>query len=446
MFVFYTFLLFVSFGAFIRLCLTKMSYACIAYLCFLFVYPDVARLFGFSFHTLLGYTLILFTLRLVLVNREKQVYLIRNRYVITSFWFPFCVLVVFGTIDYSFQLESLKKFFLQLCTFYCFLLSIKKDEDLTALKKFFSLAFVIVGIYGVITYILKINPYYLSFASVFGISNTDYLAALGDGYANFRGGLNARATGTSLSSLIWGQKCLAVLPFFCVGRKIVVFKYVPIATLALVLCCVNIFLSGHRSCILPMILFVIYQICANGVGKKKLLKICLLICGIYILVLVADCVPAMQGYFSNIKTALFFWDDDLARANNFRGSSKAMRMDQFLCSLNMVKNNFLCGLGFDYPNYYSLHHGVHPVMLGFESLFFKTIVSSGIIGCFVWGLFFANNVKKTKRVWGVGRSLAIHGTYLLSILMTGVQNSFTLYLIMTAIFLRYNSFCNSSRR
>lgn len=438
MFVFYTVLLLVSFGIFFRLCLTRMSYACVAYLCFLFIYPDVARLFGFSFHTLLGYTLILFTLRSILVNKEKRVCFIKNRYVITSFWLPLCVVSAFGTIDYSFQLESLRKFFLQLCMFYCFLLSIKKDEELIALKKFFSFAFVFAGVYGVITYILKINPYYLSFASVFGISNADYLAALGDGYANFRGGLSARASGTSLSSLIWGQKCLAVLPIFFIGKKIVCLRRVPIAMIALVLCCVNIFLSGHRSCILPMMLFVMYQICMNMINKKRLVKIFLLFGGIFILVLLVDYVPTMQGYFSNLKTALFFWDDNLARVNNFHGSSKEMRMDQFFCSLNMVKNNILCGLGFEYPSYYVLHHGVHPIMLGFESLFFKTIISSGIVGCFIWGFFFKNNMKKTTRIWGGKQSFAIHGMYLLSILMTGVQNSFTLYLIVTAVLLKYN--------
>lgn len=56
-------------------------------------------------------------------------------------------------------------------------------------------------------------------------------------------------------------------------------------------------------------------------------------------------VPVVRDvYHSNIETALFFWDDDLAAEHDFKGSNKSMRMSQAIYVNNLISDHF-CRVG-----------------------------------------------------------------------------------------------------
>lgn len=65
----------------------------------------------------------------------------------------------------------------------------------------------------------------------------------------------------------------------------------------------------------------------------------------------------------------------------------------------MVQGSPFCGLGLGYPSYYSSRKGQHPVMLGFESIYFSVLVQSGFIGLVIWFLFFYRCYVYTKKAY-----------------------------------------------
>ncbi len=436
MYYVYTFIL----GAYLIACLLLLqkafSKACAAYILSLFIFPDVARFFDVQFHSLLQLILIVFAFVKICIYKESRIEAFQQQYPITKFWLLLAFFGFFGIIDYSYQFNELKRLLFTLGLFYVFLSSVKKDSDVQVIGKAITYGIILAGAYGIITYILKTNPYYLSFATIFGIQDKDYLAALGDGYANIRGGLSSRATGTSLSSLIWGQKCLVFLPFLFHLKKTFNIKVYSLNTIAIVLCCTNIFLSGHRSCILPMILFLVFFIYKKYKLKKIIKNIPFIIIGVFILFILSRFSPTLSSLSSNIETAIFFWNDNLAQKNNIGGSNLDMRINQLLCTFDMVRDHFLFGLGYSYPSFYTSHFGRHSIMLGFESIFFTSLISSGILGFIVWIHFFIKNIKKSRHLHGRASAIAIHGTYILSIFMTGIQSSFSYYIITTAILIK----------
>lgn len=57
-------------------------------------------------------------------------------------------------------------------------------------------------------------------------------------------------------------------------------------------------------------------------------------------------VPVVRDvYHSNIETALFFWDDDLAAEHDFKGSDKSMRVRQAIYVNHLISDHFLLGWG-----------------------------------------------------------------------------------------------------
>jgi len=144
-----------------------------------------------------------------------------------------------------------------------------------------------------------------------------------------------------------------------------------------------------------------------------------------------------NGYMKNIKTSLFFWDDRLAEKNDVKGSSKDMRMEQFMYVHAMVQGSPFCGLGLGYPSYYSSRKGQHPVMLGFESIYFSVLVQSGFIGLVIWFLFFYRCYVYTKKAYFYSLDgIMVHGAYLLSLLLTGLQASLFIYVVYVCLMLK----------
>lgn len=420
------------FIAFLCLCFKKTIWGVAMFTAIIICIPITARVFGIGLQSLCTLLLFLWVIKDVLFNH--RLYNKKYNFPILGFIIPLMVIGLFGVIDYQFQMKQMLYLLPSLIVFITYLYSVKTENDIDLISKTFIYSFFIIGIYGIITYIIKMNPYALAFATTFGVEDADYLEMLKSTTDNVRGGLVGRATGSAISSLIWGQVCLVALPIIMflhpkdMNQR---FIYANIFISSL-----NIFLSGHRSCILPMFLLIVYYFYRQTSRRQFIQNAVKILVALPIIYVVLSMIPETKGYVQNIETTIFFWDDTLADKHNIGGSSNEMRLNQLIGAFDMVKDHFLCGLGYGYPTYYAEKYGQHPIMLGFESIFFREFVSSGFLGFLVWLLFFKKCYTSTIYNKQYFISLMIHGSYFISILLTGIQSTFGLYLIMTAIMMK----------
>lgn len=154
-------------------------------------------------------------------------------------------------------------------------------------------------------------------------------------------------------------------------------------------------------------------------------------------------------YYLNIETSLFFWDDNLASKREISGSNKDMRWKQIVYVNSLIDKHLLTGLGYDYPIIHSEKYGTSSDALFFESLYLYVIASSGYIGLFVWILFFIRCIGATKDIFeGKYKNYILHGCYIFSIFLTGISLSFSFYMIILSLMIRYKyiSIIQPSRR
>ena len=156
-------------------------------------------------------------------------------------------------------------------------------------------------------------------------------------------------------------------------------------------------------------------------------------------------VPSLKKYSAYFEATVFFWDDDKAKDSDFRGSDIATRTMQLAGSFDMIDNSLFVGLGQGYIQYYQEKYGQHPLLLGFDSMVFITLITSGLVGFSLWLFFFYKLYSNTKIVYRQTehrnkndftelRSLII--VYFVFIVLTGFQNVFSHFLVFYAIQLK----------
>ena len=75
-----------------------------------------------------------------------------------------------------------------------------------------------------------------------------------------------------------------------------------------------------------------------------------------------------------------------------------MRLEQFQGAVNEIRGHELVGKGFGWSSNYIKENGYHPVLLAFESLVFVVLCNSGIIGAFIWILFFLLLLRLNRKL------------------------------------------------
>lgn len=97
---------------------------------------------------------------------------------------------------------------------------------------------------------------------------------------------------------------------------------------------------------------------------------------------------------------LFFYVSSIIDSNSsstvFKGSSLGMRVDQLLGCFDEIKDNILFGKGYGWNVYYKDTHGIHPVILAFESLAFVVLCNTGLFGVILWIFFVYQLVKNVS--------------------------------------------------
>lgn len=402
------------------------------YLACRILFPPIVRLGSLSMNSMMAIILLgcvlLFDCKKKVFKKKQLVQLL------FSLVIPIGIIGVLGHIPYTFQLNSLLQFFLtELSPYFCLVFIINSKQDLKLVLTIMLCSYVCIGIWGVITYIIKMNPLYTYFILTYA---GDYEVAdfTGDGFDNIRGALTATATGNLSGPLPWGQESMLFVLFLMFLKDTLNLSKLLIVSV-IILAVLNTFLTGKRSCLLPIILALVYYIWTKGLFtiRNITLSIGFLVC-IYITI---SFIPNLEGLSRNIESTVFFWDDSMAQKNGIAGSNMEMRQSQFDCVNQMVGNNILWGLGYDYPSYYSTKFGSHPIMHGFESIYFNVLVSSGFLGLIVWFLFFRRIIRWScygKK--NIGFLLAFHGGFILSCILTSIQSSMWIYMIFSILYIK----------
>lgn len=389
------------------------------------IFPSVFRFGGISMNTAL--ILILFCFTMIKYLKRQVKLSTKYIYPINRFALPLLIITIFSPLDFKWAFSGWTQFLVtEILASIILLIIINNVKDFKIILSTLLFSYVISGIYGLLTYIWHMNP-------IFELFNLHYEAAIsyaGNGEEQIRGALTGAASGNTSGPLPWGQCSLVILILSCFLPKN--YKNGWLSNIVIILALLNCFFCGKRSVILPMIIIISYYIITRYLLNKKKLKKAIFTCSIILLGMLTF-IPN-SGYIKNIETAIFFWNDKLAEKNNMGGSNSAMRLTQFNYANHMVASQPLCGLGYNYIAHYVDKHGKHPIMLGFESIYFQIIVESGIIGLLIWSSFLYRNYKTTIYAFPMKKdALFIHGSYLLSLILTGIQSSIFIYLIFVAL-------------
>lgn len=416
-------------------CTKSPAYGCVIIIMTRLIIPPMARVGNVSLNTMLSVILtiacIIYYFKGYSIKRIRSIILSPFKRLIL----PIAILGLFGTVAYSIQVRNLLQFCItEVLPFSLFIFSIRTHKEIRLCFKAIIISYLIMGVYSLYSYAIGSNQWILAFASHFNYA--------GEVYATFedaaRGILNSRATG-SQGSLAWGQISLIVLALILLTPPSVRFfphygfispKIAKTSFLLLVI--INCLLTTKRSAIVPMLLLLIgYTVIHNIINRKAIFYT---FASLVIIAILFRTTPYLnQLYHANIKTALFFWDDKLANKQRIKGSNVEMRTSQFRYVNKLVANNPLTGRGYSYPQQHNKKYGGKTDALFFESVYLDTIASSGYIGCFIWMYFFFWCYKQTKGVLPGYNNLFFHGSYILSICLTGISSSLSFFLTYIAL-------------
>ena len=233
-----------------------------------------------------------------------------------------------------------------------------------------------------------------------------------------RGGLESRISGTTNHPLTWGQLWGILMGLFIIKKNeinIILFYALMILSF------LNILFSGSRTALLSIVpLIVFYGISQN---KKIILRTT-------VYVLLGACILSFTPnikLLKYIKATIFFWDPSYSAAADINGSSVSMRQNQLDITIKTVmKSNPITGFGLGYRSYSKLKNTRNEDMLGFESIVFTKLFEQGIGGLICFFIFYLQIYRFSIKRVGKNK-LLLKGyffSYLLSIIFTGIQNSF----------------------
>ena len=156
--------------------------------------------------------------------------------------------------------------------------------------------------------------------------------------------------------------------------------------------------------------------------------------------LILSAIPPVYDYISSI------FDES---GSDVEGSSLEMRFNQLVGAFEEIKNNVLLGKGYGWSRDYIIQNGGHPVLLGFESIFFVVLCNNGIIGILLYGLFiylYSHYIKTNVQESDVPLFISILVFYLAYETITGefAFQHFMLFYTLVLMEVRNNELlCNS---
>lgn len=343
------------------------------------VFPPEVKLFSFSPFTILSY--FLFACSLYYGFSKGSFFKEDNKkiiYVILTYLLIYLLLLPLGIgMRFSEQIPALKLFVLGIFPYIFFASLIKNSIQVEAILKYIVVVSLLVFVYGIYSYSTNQNLYLMLVGIVYsGISGLEKMMG------EFRGGLEGRLGGT-IGNPVFYAGMLLILFFLLLALYVNIpknkkgWRYtILLSMFALFL---NLFFTGSRASLVAFVLGL-GLFCIKWWSKTRLAIAFTIVITSFI---VGLNFPIFGKYQVYVDSIIYFWDDSKTDGE-IKGSSVAMRMDQLdgLADVVGVKGAFF-GLGTGWVQKYISENGIHPVLLGFESIFFSGVTQYGIIGFFL---------------------------------------------------------------
>ncbi|MBO5059183.1 MAG: O-antigen ligase family protein [Prevotella sp.] len=282
---------------------------------------------------------------------------------------------------------------------------------------------VIIIVYGILNYILKVNVY-LTYISM--VANLDRDGA-NDFMQEQRGFLDGRISSTFQHPLQLGQAALILFTYILYEfrNKVNIIIYAALL-IGLAAMCV---LCGSRSAIFPLFVSVLFYL---KFLKKRVMVKYIAVAAIALVVYYPTLSRDVQR---TVKAMVFVWDEKASQKADIHGSSISGRMDQYASALKIVENNPLIGFG---KGYVTKHGDKHPEMYGYESVVLKEIVDGGVLGLCAFIAFYLSLyrsfLRQAKTSMERARTHSLWISFLISIFLTGISYSFfSLFIVFACI-------------
>jgi hypothetical protein len=276
---------------------------------------------------------------------------------------------------WSKQFSSWRVSFMQTClvSFILWNLALTDEKTVLFIKRAFLIAITIAGIYGI--YLMKmegINPYINFLAEYFGRNDASLEYAKLESRLDFS--TASKIQSTMNHPMTWGIvlcfSFITTIAFYIKSQnKILWFLFVLIG--------LNILISGVRTGLAALTFGYIYFL----IRSKNIKGIILLFAAVVVIALFVRSNDSLSNIFASFT-------DVSGQKSDIKGSSISLRLQQLNGALNEIRGIELVGNGYGWAGYYVSTYGLHPVIMGFESLIFIVLCNSGFLGLLVWIIFF----------------------------------------------------------
>jgi hypothetical protein len=306
---------------------------------------------------------------------------------------PFLILILFLFVltffepDLPFDLQNnyLRLTAMQTCIVSLIIWNMAKDDIKTIeyLKWALIISISIACIYGLFLMNLGgLNPYTSFLSNYYNVADLAEVLGDFDSRLSFSSARNIQSTMTH--PMRWALNlCFLTILFIVISVK----EKSKLYWFLIVLMLYNLLVSGVRTGIVSMIIGAAYYFLFN-INYKTLFFAAILLLSVNTIISVNEDLSNIFSSFTDIK----------GTKSDVEGSSIAMRLEQLHGCFKEIEGEELFGKGYGWTNYYQTVKGDHPVILAFESLIFVVLCNNGIVGIFVWGLFFVLLFKLHRKI------------------------------------------------
>lgn len=261
----------------------------------------------------------------------------------------------------------------------CAVWTLTNNQNVGINNKVIVITLLIVSIYGIMTYCLGQNIY-MDFL-LRNSPNIKILSEISSRYAEeTRGALTSRLCGTTPSPLTYAiilNVFLYVLFYIYMKckRRIII--------CVILLCLINLFLTGSRgpivSLIIPLLFFSFLYM--NGIGRIKLIVYISMICVMFMI------LPVFDEYSTYIKSVVFFFNESYSEQADIHGSSVSGRLLQMESAFGLLYEKDLQTLLWGYGRGFHLYFVRNLVISKMETGEFEGALMSGVINYGIIGFF-----------------------------------------------------------
>jgi hypothetical protein len=269
---------------------------------------------------------------------------------------------------------------------------------LVYIKRSLIISFAIAGIYGLyLMHLNGMNPYTSFLAKTFSVTDAaNIYSSLGSRISFSNAGKIQSTMGHPMTWALY--LCFIIVVFVLYAFREKSKAYLLILGLSVF----NLLISGVRTGIAALIIGFIYFIIRNRQIKIVLSGIALVSLSYFVINSNKD----LSNLFKSFT-------DVSGTKSNVEGSSILMRLVQLQGAISEISGSEMVGKGYGWNDYYISKYGDHPILLAFESLIFVVLCNSGIIGMFIWIIFFISLFKLHRNYLKNRQDIFLMDTFLI---------------------------------